>query len=308
MDESALSVELERTGATQQLVKGEKTLIDIVRDNGEEGVAEITITPTQWRGDGALLISLTDVTTIVEAERMLKKANDELQDLNKMKSEFLSVASHELRTPITSIMGYSELLNDSELVDGFSEEQKQDFQKEIHENSERIAKIIDEIMDVSRIESGQGIPLDLHPASIVELLKKVVSRFSLRAKQKITLKANPDIPESICFDSMRITQVVENILSNSVKYSPVDTDISLLVTRSENYCVVCVVDQGVGMNSEQQKKMFDKFYRADASDTAVRGLGLGMSIVKQIIEDHGGLIWVESSVGKGTKVYFNLPI
>lgn len=248
-----------------------------------------------------ILIVIRDIT----AE---KKAAQTLIEMDQIKNEFISTAAHELRTPITSIMGYSELLNDSELVRDFSEEQKQDFQKEIHENSERIAKIIDEIMDVSRIESGQGIPLDLQPTSIVELLEKVINRFSLRAKQQINLKHNQDIPESIPLDSMRITQVVENLLSNSVKYSDVDTEISILVTRSENYCVVCVVDQGVGMNSVQQKKMFDKFYRADSSDAAVRGLGLGMSIVKQIIEDHGGLIWVESSVGKGTKVYFNLPI
>lgn len=251
--------------------------------------------------EGCILVVIRDISAEKKAERALI-------EMDQIKNEFISTAAHELRTPIASIMAYSELLTDSDLGGGFSEEQRQDFQVEIHENSERIAKIIDEIMDVSRIESGQKIPLDLYPASIEGLLKKIVTRFSLKAKQNITLKVAPDVSEEILLDPIRITQVIENLISNSIKYSQKESDITILATQSENHCLVCVADQGVGMNEEQTSKMFDKFYRADGSDTAVRGLGLGMSIVKQIIEDHGGTVWVESTPGKGTKAYFTLPI
>jgi len=246
-----------------------------------------------------ILIVIRDISTEKKAERALIA-------MDQMKNEFISTAAHELRTPIASIMGYTELLSDIEFRGSFTEEQKQDFHHEIHHNSERLAKIIDEIFDVSLIESGQSIPLEMKPTSISGLLEKIVNRFNMTARQNIILDVSSEIPKTIKIDPSRITQVIENLLSNSIKYSPSNSDISISVEKAERFCVFSVIDQGIGMNEEQKARIFDKFYRADGSDTAVRGLGLGMNIVKQIIEEHDGSIWVDSAKGEGTKVYFKL--
>lgn len=248
-----------------------------------------------------ILVVIRDISKEKEAERALI-------EMDRMKSDFISTAAHELRTPITSIMGYSDLLIDNEGEYSFTEDQRKDFKKEISENSERLSKIIDDILDLSRIESGQSIPLDIQSCSIQLVLNKVIKRILVISEQKIILKVSKNTPEKVKFDPHRIVQVVENLLGNAIKYSPPQSEIKIFVEKENNHCRFSFVDQGIGMTDEQVTRVFDKFYRADGTDTAVRGLGIGMSIVKQIIESHGGSIWVESSVGKGTKVTFVLPI
>ena len=249
----------------------------------------------------------TNLTLVSEA-RKLKEAQSFLKNLDQLKSEFISTAAHELRTPVAIIMGYTELLTDPEMSAPFDEEQRKDFINEIFESSERLTKIIDDILDVSRIEAGQSIPLDKQSISTEVLLGKIANQFKIKAKHQISLKISPGTPETIKVDDHRINQVMENLLSNAIKYSPSNSEVLISAEREGRHCKVSVTDKGIGMTEQQVARIFDKFYRADASDTAVRGLGLGMSIVKQIIEDHSGTIWVESSLGEGTKVYFTLPI
>jgi len=248
-----------------------------------------------------ILIVIRDITTEKEAERALI-------EMNKMKSEFISTAAHELRTPITGIMGYTELLSDCELSVSFNEEQRQDFCHEIYDNCERLSRIVDDILDVSRIESGQKLPLEREATSIVTLLNKVADHFALRTKRKITVELKPEAPQVIMIDVHRIRQVIDNLLSNAIKYSPQGSSIAIVISREGQHCKVGIIDQGIGMTKDQIARVFDKFYRVDTSDTAVSGLGLGMSIVRQIIEDHGGVILVESLLGEGSKVFFTLPI
>ena len=153
----------------------------------------------------------------------------------------------------------------------------------------------------------KNVPLDNRPVATEELFGKVVKRFRLKAKQQITLELKPEIPQAIVVDAHRINQVMENLLSNAIKYSPDKCRISVVVEGGAKCCCrVTVADQDIGMNENQVSQIFDKFYRADDSNTAIRGLGLGMSIVKQIIEDHGGEICINSSPGEGTRVCFTL--
>ena len=236
-----------------------------------------------------------------EAER------SELKKMDIVKSEFISIAAHELRTPVTSIMGYTELLSDQYMSDAFNEKQKIDFLSTIYESSEQLGKIVDDILDVSRIESGQRIPLYKKPLSIEALLKKVLNRISLKSNHNFILKVSPEVPESVEFDEHRIDQVIENLLSNASKYSPEQSPITIVVEADNHLCSVTVTDQGIGMSNEQKDRIYDKFYRVDTSDTAVHGLGLGMSIVKQIIDDHGSTILIDSKLRKGTSVCFTLP-
>ena len=238
----------------------------------------------------------------------LKGAEARLKKLDQLKSEFISTAAHELRTPVASIMGFTELLSDQEVVATFDEEQREECLREIYENSERLTKIVDDILDISRIEANRPIPFDKQPASIKDLLEKIVKRFKLKASHRLILDFKQGVPEILLFDAHRIGQVMENLLSNALKYSPKESTVSIIVEQVDCQCKISVIDRGIGMTDEQKTHIFDKFYRADASNTAVRGLGLGMSIVKRIIEDHGSTIWVDSVLDEGTRVYFTLPV
>jgi len=205
-------------------------------------------------------------------------------------------------------MGYTELLSDQNMIDIFNENQKKDFLSTIYESSEQLDKIVDDILDVSRIESGQRIPLYKKPLSIKILLEKVLNRLSLKSNHNLILEVSTEVPENLEFDEHRIDQVIENLLSNAIKYSPKQSTITIVVEADDHGCSVTVTDQGIGMTKEQIDRVYDKFYRADSSDTAVRGLGLGMSIVKQIIDDHNGTISIDSKLSQGTSVCFTLPL
>ena len=244
--------------------------------------------------------------TIIERERT-EAERFELKKMDIVKSEFISIAAHELRTPVATIMGYTELLSDQDMVGTFNEKQKRDFLSTIYESSEQLDKIVDDILDVNRIESGQRIPLHKKPLSIKTLLEKVLSRLSLKSKHNLTLEVSSEVPERLEFDEQRIDQVIENLLSNAIKYSPEQSPITIVVEADNHRCSVTVTDQGIGMSSEQKDRIYDKFYRVDTSDTAVHGLGLGMSIVKQIIDDHDGTILIDSKLSEGTSVCFTLP-
>jgi PAS domain S-box-containing protein len=247
------------------------------------------------------LIVIRDITKEKEAERMLI-------EMSNMKSEFISTAAHELRTPITGIMGYTELLSDRELAANFDETQKQDFRLEISNNCTRLAKIVDDILDVSRIETGQKLPLEIDYIAIKPMLKKAAQHFEIKTKRQIDIEIKPDAPTIISADEHRLRQVMDNLLSNAIKYSAPESEIRLTVAKQYNHCMFCVSDKGIGMSEDQVKHIFDKFYRADRSDTSVSGLGLGMSIVKQIIEEHGGEIHVKSIISHGTDICFTIPI
>jgi signal transduction histidine kinase len=244
--------------------------------------------------------------TIIDRERT-EAERSELKKTDIVKSEFISIAAHELRTPVAIIMGYTELLSDQNIIDSFNEQQKKDFLSTIYESSEQLDKIVDDILDVSRIESGQRIPLYKKPLSIKTLLEKVLNRLSLKSNHNLILEVSPEVPERLGFDEHRIDQVIENLLSNAIKYSPEQRPITIAVEADNHRCSVMVTDQGIGMSNEQKDRVYDKFYRADTSDTAVRGLGLGMSIVKQIIDDHDGTILIDSKLSEGTSVCFTLP-
>ena len=238
-----------------------------------------------------------------------KLAEQALVETDKMKSELLSTAAHELNTPMSTIMGYAEFLRNPELFGGFTEEQKKDFLDEIYDRGQALNRIINDLLDINRIESGKPLPLDLQELDFPEFLRRKIKLFLPgNSRQIICL----DLPSTIknpivLIDRHRINQVLDNLLNNVIKYSADAKEIILKCREIDDGWQVEVVDHGVGMTDEQQEKVFDKFYRADTSDTAISGLGLGMSVAKQGIEAHGGKIWVESALGEGTTVTFTLP-
>jgi PAS domain S-box-containing protein len=250
----------------------------------------------------SILIVIRDISTEKAAERTL-------MEMDRIKSEFISTAAHELNTPLSTMMGYAEFLRSPDEFGGFSEQQKQEFINEIYGRGEALSRIIEDLLDISRIESGHSIPMDLKENDILDVLRKNAKLFltnELRHTVRLDLPGNA-VKSMLLIDRHRVNQVLENLLSNAAKYSSVDTEIVLKGREKRDGWEIRVEDQGIGMNPEQLTRIFDKFYRADASNTAVSGLGLGMSIVKQIIEAHGKIIRVESIEGEGTTVIFSLP-
>jgi len=253
-------------------------------------------------GDPCMLVVSRNITRIKEAELALLETD-------RIRREFISTAAHELRTPLSVLIGYVELLTTPEGTDRFTREQRDEFFEEVKTKGFVLSKLVDELLDISRIDAGQILELQLEMTSPDCLLRKIFEQYKLQvpARQFALDLKQGDGFECLC-DRQRIQQVLENLLSNAVKYSAEGCMITLSSQQHQDVYEFTVSDEGYGMTQEQIERIFDKFYRVDSSNTAVSGLGLGMSIVKQIIDAHDGTIDVDSSLGKGTSVKVRLPI
>lgn len=235
-------------------------------------------------------------------------ANRELENLNKVKTEFVSVVSHELRTPVTAIKGFVDVVL-SEEVGALNDHQKK-FLNIAHNAVDRLTFLISDLLDISRIESGH-LRLELLPVSMSQVLHDAseACRVSLEAKKiKLVLNIDKNLPH-IQADSSRIRQVVDNLLSNAIKFSMTENcTIRLSADNMGDFLLISVQDTGVGIKKDDQEKIFEKFVQGDSSLTRqAGGTGLGLAICKAIIEMHGGRVWVESTPGKGSTFRFLLP-
>jgi PAS domain S-box-containing protein len=258
---------------------------------------EVNPTAITYGGQAAVLAVCRDVTERNRVER-------ELRDLNQLKTEFLSTAAHELRTPLTSILGFSELL----LTRDMDASRVKHYLQLINVQSAQIGKLVDGLLDISRLESKRRLALDLQPVNWAELLDNVLPPFvESSPKHDFRVEGLLACP-SLVGDSFRLGQVFQNLLSNAVKYSPRGGAVTIRGRVIPGFVEVTVQDEGIGITAQQQAHLFERFYRADASNTAVSGTGLGLAICKLIIELHGGQVWVESDYEVGTVVYFTLPL
>jgi len=226
------------------------------------------------------------------------------REIERMKSEFVSTAAHELRTPLTAILGFSELLLTR---DRFEEEQKRTFLGHIHAKSLSLTEILDNLLDLSRIESGLGLALRKTCFELRPLLERMVQLYAgMSAKHRFEIRVE-DPDAKLCADQGKVEQVLENLLSNAVKYSPGGGAVEIEAKRVDAGCLLCIRDAGIGMTAEQSRRCFEKFYRADASNAAIEGTGLGMAIIKAIVDSHGGRIDINSVPGAGTTVSVFFP-
>jgi signal transduction histidine kinase len=233
--------------------------------------------------------------------------------VDRMKSEFLSTAAHELRTPMASIYGYSELM----LARDFNEDEVHEFLKIIYAQSERMISIINELLDLARIESRHGKDFDLKRLDLARFLEECVHGYILPAGRLTPHLQFGSTRAFINADSNKLTQALNNVLSNAYKYSPNggDIEVTLIVPDQSHHNAptkpqrvgICVTDHGIGMTEYQLSRMFERFYRADTSGR-IPGTGLGMSIVREIVQIHGGEVVISSQLGTGTSVTLWLPI
>jgi signal transduction histidine kinase len=244
---------------------------------------------------------------IAERTADLQKANKELTHLDRLKTSFFAVINHELRNPLTSIIGYTDLLS----RDRFLTIGQLDKLDKIKENSQRLLDLVNNLLDITRIEEGklQIVPEDLDVTAAVDRAIDVVEPMADQ-KHISVFTDMPGVIPHVYADPRRVDQILVNLLSNAVKYTP-DTG-SVIVTaqakRDADMIQVSIADNGLGIPADLLDLVFDRFVRAERSGRSeIRGTGLGLSIAKGLVEAHGGKIWVDSVERYGTVVSFTLP-
>jgi signal transduction histidine kinase len=239
--------------------------------------------------------------------REIEQKSRELEAASRHKSEFLANMSHELRTPLNAVLGYAELIQDG--IYGTVPQKMQDVLERIQQNGRHLLGLINDVLDLSKIEAGQ---LTLAPVdySLRELVLDVVSATEALAAEKelaLEVEVPADLPRGRG-DERRLTQVLMNLVSNAIKFTEAGS-VSIRAKVEDGSFIVAVTDTGVGIAPEDRERIFEEFQQVDSSSTRKKGgTGLGLAIAKRIVELHGGRIWVESTAGQGSTFAFTLPL
>ncbi|EDP97771.1 ATP-binding protein [Kordia algicida OT-1] len=237
----------------------------------------------------------------------LKNVNEELVTKDKQKDEFLDTVAHELKTPITGIRAATELLMDDE--DDMPKDMKNQFLKNILQDSDRLARLINNILDFEKLETGR-LHLDLQTNDLQKTIKKAVASIQqIASKKNITINDKTAHAITIKYDEDRILQVLTNLLSNAIKFCPTEKgEVTIDFKLGNGEVEVTVKDNGKGIPAEDHNYIFDKFYQSKHQNTIKpQGSGLGLAITKQIVEKHGGKIWAKKAVKNGATLVFTLP-
>ena len=245
---------------------------------------------------------------LVNAQRELAKKNAELEKLNQLKNQFLGIAAHDLRNPISVIHSYAEFVLED--IDSSDAEKRTQFLEVILKSSQYMIRLIEEILDVTSIEAGL-VELNYEKVDLVKLLKELVNLNSILSKKKqIIILFDTEINKlAITIDENKITQVVNNLLTNAMKFSFSGNHIDVGLKIKDSDAIISIRDYGVGIPEESYDKIFKAFSNLKTIGTAgEKSFGLGLSIVKKILISHKGKIWFESKVGQGTTFYFSLPL
>jgi len=263
---------------------------------------------TQEHGRLAGLVA-NPVGMALERSRLYEKlraANEKLEQINKLKNEFISMVSHELRTPLTTIKGFVSIVLNEET--GPLNDQQRHFLQTSDRAIDRLTLLVSDLLDISRIEAGQ-IKMQLRPVSLRDIFNRLSASFAPQLKaQNLTLTVQtPEPLPPVLADPDRIGQVLDNLLSNALKFTS-KGGITISTMDKGDFVQVSVKDTGVGIPREEQEKIFDKFYQIKiGTGWPSKGTGLGLAIVHSIIESHRGKVWVESEPGQGADFRFLLP-
>jgi len=253
-------------------------------------------------GADGCIASLLDMTELKKKEEELRETCKRLAELDKMKSDFLNVAYHELRSPLAPIVGYASMLERCELSD-----KGKRYLYNIEQSARQLEKLINRMLELARID-GKKIELSLGWVHLPELVSEVVKSLEPEAKEK-RQKISMSIPDiEIQADKQKLIAIFSNLVSNAIKYTPEGGKININVGDRGEDIRACVADTGIGIPEEHLPKIFERFYMVDTSLTRKSGsLGLGLSIVKEYVKLHGGIVWARSEVGKGSEFFFIIP-
>ncbi len=262
-----------------------------VKKNGTNFWAHITLSAVMSKR-GALK-GFVQITRNISAER----------ELDRQKDAFIGIASHELKTPITTLSAYTQIL-EKRLKD---DKKNSYFLSNIKAQTDRLVSLIDDLLNVSRIDSGK-LDLNLKKFDLNTLIKKVVVDFQYTTDTHIITEEGI-LENKVIGDEVLLEQVIINLLTNAIKYSPIANKVTIHLSANHNQAIVAVQDFGIGISKKDISKVFERFYRIrDKEKGRVLGFGLGLYISSEIIKKHRGKIWVESEKGKGSIFYFSLPL
>lgn len=239
-------------------------------------------------------------------ERKVAERTKALEVASKHKSDFLANMSHELRTPLNAIIGFTQVLQQK--LFGDVNDKQEEYLEDINSSADHLLALINDILDLSKVEAGQ-VELDRTSFSLREALERGVVMMRERASKNgvsLQLELDPQV-ELVDGDERRIRQVVFNLLSNAVKFTPQGGHVDVSATRSNGEVLVAVADTGPGIAPEDRERIFEEFQQTEVGAEAREGTGLGLALSKRLIELHGGRIWVESTVGRGSIFAFTLP-
>jgi PAS domain S-box-containing protein len=288
------------------------------RKDGAEVPVEISLSPIQTADGVNVTAVIRDVSERKLAEQQirsleqsylaeLKTRHEEAERLNQLKSEFMASISHELRTPLHTIIGFAELL--SEESAGPLNEKQRRFVGHIQTDSEHLLGLINDVLDLSRIEAG-GLVVRTEVLPLQSAISEAVNAIRSQADGKQVALQEDAIPKiDVLADPIRVRQILYNLLSNGVKFTNPGGEVTVSAESDGDFVRITVADTGRGIPEEECNRIFDKFYQVGYTSAGVRqGTGLGLTICKQLVEIQGGKIWVNSELGKGSRFRFTLPV
>ena len=275
---------------------------------GALGIRSYDVAVRYTEDDARMLALFADqvaaTLTTVAAFGRQRQAVEQLERLNRAKSEFVSIVSHEFRTPLTGIQGFSEMMRDEDLT----LEEMREYAGDINKDSQRLNRMINEMLDLDRMESGR---MTIHPErmDLNAVIEDVADRVRPNApNHTLTLDLQPHLPQ-IHADRDRMTQVASNLLNNAVKYSPTGGRIAMTTRAEGDRLRFDVRDEGLGIPPDALETIFERYSRVDSQATKdIQGTGLGLPIVRQIVQLHGGKVWAESELGRGSVFHVVLPL
>ncbi len=290
----------------EQLPKASTMIEDLVAGRTLRQVVSLQL----YRQDGSTIDCEWYVSALVDDRGRLISVLSLVQDvterkaLERLKDELVSTVSHELRTPLASLRGFAELM----LTRDFSLEQQREFLTIILNESKRLADLINDFLDLQRIEAGRQ-EYHFKPLDLLSVVRETISVFQANSNSIAIHLLKEPTPPPVHADADRLRQVLLNLLSNAVKFSPRGGDITIGIRHEGADVMVWIRDQGIGIAPDALPKLFTKFFRVNNKETRkISGTGLGLALVKRIITAHGGQIWVESELGKGSTFFFTLPV
>lgn len=288
------------------VVKGEHTEINIVRQDSQDRIGEMRTIDIEWEDKQTFLTSIRDITHLKKVEQDLKDALIKAQESDKLKSSFLANMSHEIRTPMNGILGFTRLLKKPKI----SVEKQKQYVSIIESSGLRMLNLINDIIDLSKIESGQ-MELSYSPTNLKTLAKNLKDFFTPETDlKKIKLSFSVKVPEDkevFLTDNDKLYAILSNLIKNAIKYTD-NGGISCFVELKDLYYEFRVEDTGIGIEKDRLDAIFERFVQADLEVAkAYEGAGLGLTIAKSYVEMLGGSISVESEIGKGTCFNFTIP-
>lgn len=299
--------------------------LHLQRKDGVLVPVEISLSPVKYDGDVRVTAIIRDITERKRAEQQIREIherltaeltatnqklelrNREIERANRLKTEFVASMSHELRTPLHTIIGFAELM--AEELEGPLNQKQKRFVGHIHKDSLHLLELINDVLDLSRIEAGR-LELRLETVDMMAVIDEGLAAIRPQAVAKsLSLRASIPLTVWLRADRVRFKEILYNLLSNAVKFTPEGGKIQVAATTRDGVAEISVSDTGVGIPSEEQASIFDKFYQVGSTTSGLReGTGLGLAITKQLVEAHGGRIWLQSEPGRGSCFFFTMPL